>query len=200
MQARFREIKPEIRVLGVDDGPFPPRAKGRVLLIGVVCRGGRSVDGVLSTYIEADGMDATDRIIEMITGSRHKGQLRVVMTQGATFAGFNVIDIQQISKRTGLPVIVVSRKRPDFKKVRRAIKNLPEWRKRWAMLRAAGRLYPFELRRGVPSIYLQLTGIELKDAKRVVEMTSIRGLVPEPLRLAHLIATGVVRGESSGGS
>lgn len=198
MQARFREIKPEIRVLGVDDGPFPPRAKGKVLLVGVVCRGGRSVDGVLSTHIEADGMDATDRIIEMVTTSRHRGQLRVVMTQGATFAGFNVIDIREISKRVGLPVIVVSRKRPDFKKVREAIKNLPEWRKRWAMLKAAGRLHPLELRRGISPIYLQLAGIKPKDAKRVIEMTTIRGLVPEPLRLAHLIATGVVRGESKG--
>ena len=196
MQARFREIKPEIRVLGVDDGPFPAGRKGKVLLVGVVCRGGRSVDGILSTHIEADGMDATDRIAEMIATSRHRGQLRVVMTQGATFAGFNVIDIREISRRVGLPVIVVSRKRPDFKEVRKAIKNLPEWQKRWAMLKSAGRLYPFELRRG--RIYLQLAGIKPGDAKRVVELTTIRGLVPEPLRLAHLIATGVVRGESKG--
>ena len=195
MGARFRGIKPEIRVLGIDDGPFPPRTKGKVLLVGVVCRGGRWVDGVLSTHVDADGTDATERIIEMITTTKHRGQLRVVMTQGVTFAGFNVIDIQEISRRTGLPVIAVSKERPNFRRVKRAIKNLQDWQKRWRMLGAAGKLHP--IKRGAFSTHIQLAGVELEDAKRVVEMTSVRGLVPEPLRLAHLIARGVVKGESA---
>ena len=35
----LRVIKPEIRVLGVDDGQFVPHSKSHVLVVGVVFRG-----------------------------------------------------------------------------------------------------------------------------------------------------------------
>ncbi len=46
---KFRIIKPEIRVLGIDDGKFIPHTKGTVIVVGVVFRGGYSIDGVMHT-------------------------------------------------------------------------------------------------------------------------------------------------------
>ena len=48
---KFRTIKPEIRVLGVDDGIFKPRTRGYVPVIGVVFRGGYWLDGVMHTKL-----------------------------------------------------------------------------------------------------------------------------------------------------
>jgi hypothetical protein len=45
---------------------------------------------------------------------------------------------------------------------------------------------------------MQLIGIKRADAESVVKISSTRSLVPEPLRVAHLIATAIVRGESYG--
>lgn len=157
------------------------------------------MDGVLRAHIDVDGTDATQRIIEMVNKSRHKGQLRVIMVDGVTFAGFNVIDIQEIFEQTGLPVIVVSRKLPDFPKVKKALKNLPDWRERWRMLRTAGKIYQVRSKPKAAPICMQVAGIKRADAEQIVKLTSTRSLVPEPLRVAHLIATGIARGESVGG-
>jgi endonuclease V-like protein UPF0215 family len=194
---KFWKIKPEIRVLGVDDGTFRPRDGNRVLLVGAVMRGKERLEGVLSTTVEKDGMDATERVVEMINGSRHRDQLRVVMSEGITVAGFNVLDLKEIFRRTGLPVLVVTRRRPDLKKVEKALRHLPGWRERWERMRRAGRIYPVKVRGG--RIFMQLCGMEKEDAVEVLLRTTTHGLMPEPLRVAHLIATGVSRGESTRG-
>ena len=76
---KFRVIKPEIRVLGVDDGVFTPHVKGLVPVVGVVFRGGYWLDGVMHTKIKVDGFDATRKIASMILNSPHYKQLRVIM-------------------------------------------------------------------------------------------------------------------------
>ena len=126
----FRSIKPEIRILGVDDGVFVPHKRGMVDIVGVVFRGGYWLDGVMRTEVEVDGMDATEKIASMITGSPHYDQLRVVMLYGITFAGFNVVDIIGLFRRVGLPVIAVTREQPDFEEIKKALKNLPDSEKR----------------------------------------------------------------------
>lgn len=197
-EVKFWDIKSEIRTVGIDDGPFRPHSKGKVLIVGAVFRGGRWLDGILSTHVEVDGTDATRKIAEMINRSKHKNQLRVIMTSGITFAGFNVVDIHKLFKRTELPVIVVSRKYPDLASVKRALKNLPNWRQRWKVLSSAGEIHTVKSRRGKASIHIQIAGIKLSDAREVIHSTATRSFVPEPLRAAHLIATGIVHGESTG--
>lgn len=191
---RFWGIKPEIRVVGIDDGRFDSNRKGQALLVGAVFRGGLLLEGVLSTWIWVDGHDATERIVQMINRSKHRGQLRLVMSDGLTFAGFNVMDIKEVCRRTGLPVIAVTRERPDMEEVKRALKHLPDWRGRWKLFKAAGRVYPVRLKGG--TTYAQLRSISRVDAQRVVELTATRGLIPEPVRVAHLIATGISRVEA----
>ena len=58
---RFRSVKSEIRVLGIDDGRFVPHTKGTVEIVGVVYRGGYWFEGVMHTEITIDGIDATKK-------------------------------------------------------------------------------------------------------------------------------------------
>jgi endonuclease V-like protein UPF0215 family len=197
-EVKFWNIKQEIRILGVDDGPFEPKWAGKVPLVGAVFRGGRWLDGVLASYIEKDGTDVTGRLIEMLENSRHRGQLRVLMTDGVTFGGFNVLDAREVLKETGLPVIVISRDMPDMAKIRKAIKHLPKWRERLKIIQGTGKIYPVRTVARGRSIYMQAIGINREDAEKVVMLSSTRSLVPEPLRVAHLIATAIVKGESYG--
>ena len=186
---QFRVIKPEIRVLGVDDGAFVPHSRGFAPIIGVVFRGGYWLDGVVSTKVEIDGFDATDKLSSMIIRSAHYRQLRVIMLDGITFAGFNVVDIKRLNAETGLPVIVVTRDRPNFDDVHSALKNLPESEKRWEALLNAGQI--FEVNTKTKKVYIEISGISEDDARKIVKLTSTRSSVPEPLRVAHLIASGL---------
>lgn len=195
-QVKFWDIKPEIRILGIDDGSFKPHSSGKVLLVGVVARGGSWIDGVLSTHVTVDGTDSTQRVIEMVNQSKHKGQLRVIMTDGATFAGFNVVDIHDVFAQTGIPVIAVSRERPNLRDVKRAVKNLLDWRGRWKIIKKAGKVYPVRTRAKAAPVFIQIAGIKRADAEQIVKLTATRSFVPEPLRVAHLIARGITYGES----
>lgn len=190
---RIRRIKPEIRVLGVDDGVFVPHSKGVATVVGIVYRGGYWLDGVMQTEVEIDGMDATEKIASMITASPHYDQLRVVMLNGVTFAGFNLVDIKKLFERVRLPVITVAREKPDFDDIRKALRNLPEYEKRLEAMENAGKLIEVHTRDVEQAVYVQIVGISEKDAEKILKSTSTRSNIPEALRVAHIIASGLTR-------
>ncbi len=185
-------IKPEIRVLGIDDSAL---INEKVIIIGAFFRGGVQLDGVLCSEVTKDGMDATGTIIRMVRNSKYYGQIRVIMLDGVTYAGFNPVDINLIFSETGIPVIVFMRSCPDFEKIRLALEHLPEKEKRWEIIQRAGRIDKID---GENPVFIQLCGIDRESAFQIVRMTSTHSNIPEPLRVAHLIATGVVLGESTG--
>jgi endonuclease V-like protein UPF0215 family len=183
-----------MRIVGIDDSPLVSKD---VLIVGAVLRGGSWLDGLLSTHIEKDGTDATERLASMITESRNYGQLRVAMLNGVTFGGFNVADIADLHRRTQMPVIAVTRRLPDLGSIRRALENLPEPELRYQAIHNAGEISEVRTRwRGGP-VYFQCKGIEKEDAARLIVETALHSRLPEPVRVAHIIATGIVLGESS---
>lgn len=184
-------IKPEIRVLGVDDGAFIPHVKGQVPVVGVVFRGGYWLDGVMHTKIAVDGFDATDRISSMITSSSHYKQLRVIMLNGITFAGFNIVDIKALNAATNLPVITVTREKPDLAEIHKALQNLPKSEERWEAILNAGEPVEVSTRNAKAKVYMQTVGVLKEDAQKVLRLTSTRSNIPEALRVAHLIASGI---------
>jgi hypothetical protein len=58
---------------------------------------------------------------------------------------------------------------------------------------------PSGLRAGSPPrLWVQRAGLTLDEARRIVADTTLHGNIPEPLRLAHLIAGGITTGKSRG--
>jgi len=194
MQA-FRRIKDEIRIIAFDDGPFEFGKKGKCILVGVIFRGGSFMDGLLKTDIEIDGSDAQEKIIKSVKGTRHK-DIRLIMLDGITFGGFNTVDIKELYKQTGLPVIVVNRKKPDFERFKAALKKLPHAGQRLQAVESAGPVFWVKL--NGKRVCFQCTGLNIKEAEKIIKLATIHSLIPEPLRVAHLIATGIVLGESVG--
>ena len=192
---KFHKIKQEIRILGIDDAPFPPHTKDKVMLIGTIFRGGTWLDGVLKTYITGDGIDSTEKIIQMVNKTRHKGQIRVIMLDGITFGGFNLVSIKEIFDKTGIPVIGIMRKFPNFEKIKKALMRFEDHEMRWKLVLDAGTVYKIANKEPV---YIQINGIDLKDAVEIVSLSTTRSAIPEPVRVAHLIAAGVETGESRG--
>jgi endonuclease V-like protein UPF0215 family len=201
-------FKSEIRILGFDDGAhedfrkwenreLPTGERHKVPVIGVIFRGGSFLDGALRTDVTIDGLDSTDRLIDIINRTRHKRQLRVIMLDGVTFGGFNIIDIQRLNEETGLPVIVFNRKMPDLDRVRKALKNFEDYEKRWELIEKAGDIKPHRLKRN-KNVYFQNAGLSDEETKEIIDLSSTHGQIPEPLRVAHMIATAIVKGESTG--
>jgi endonuclease V-like protein UPF0215 family len=197
-------MKPQFRVLGIDDGPFS-FSDATVPVVGVVVRKGY-VDAVLKTEVAVDGDDSTRVLTSFVKGSGYSGQLEAVMLDGASLGGFNVVDICALSKDTGLPVLTVTRDRPNMGKIRRALEKLgsapgfgrrpmPDWKERLALLEST-RLV--EVDTGHKPIYIGFAGISEPEAKGIVTASTLRGSMPEPVRLAHIIASALVTGRSRG--
>jgi uncharacterized protein len=188
---RLRVIKPEIRVLGVDDGKFVPHSEGQVVVVGVVFRGGYWLEGVMSTMIAVDGFDATSQICSMITSSPHYRQLRVIFLNGVTFAGFNVVDIKELNSKTGLPVVAITQKRPNLSKVHLALNHLSRSDERWQAIVNAGDIFVVKVQRGRQQVYVEAVGITKEVVEEIIMLTSTRSNIPEALRVAHLVASGI---------
>ena len=185
----FRVIKPEIRILGIDDGKFLPHTKGTVIVVGVVFRGGLWLEGVMHTTVKIDGSNATEQLAKMINSSPHYQQLRLVMLNGITLGGFNLVNIKVLHLVTSLPILALTRDKPNLDAIRSALTHLPQKNKRWEVVEAAGEIY--EITNKGTHLYMETAGISLSDAKKIVELASTRSSFPEPLRVAHLVASGV---------
>ena len=195
---KFYRIKDEIRILGIDDAPFNLYTDRTTMLIGTIFRGGKWLDGVLKTEVEVDGTDSTERISEMVKKTKHK-DLRIIMLDGLGFGGFNLVDMKQLFEETKLPVIVIVRKMPDFEAIKKAIKNLEHRGFYERCMKTAGKPKRLETKPR-KFIHIQHFGIDFSDAAEIVKLSATRSLIPEPIRVAHLIASGVVLGESRGGA
>ena len=189
-------VKSEIRIIGIDDSPFEKGSKQRVLVVGAVFRGGKWLEGVLSTKVTVDGRNATKKIAEMINNSKHKGQLQVIMLNGIAVAGFNLIDIKKLNRLTNLPVIVVMRKKPKKGEIEAAVRHFKDWKRRVKIIKNAGEVYSCDIRN--KKIYFQVCGLTPKLAEKIIKLSSTHSLVPEPIRVAHMIGSGVIIGESRG--
>ena len=184
-------FKKEIRVIGIDDSPFNKFKDKKILVVGVVMRGGSWVDGILSTRVSVDGSDSTKKIIEMINKCKFKPQLQCIFLDGIAVAGFNIVDVKELNKKTKLPVIVIIRKNPDIKNIKKTLIKIKKQQK-IRLIEKAGKVVQ------VDDIFVQLAGIELEEAKKILKIVCTRSLIPEPIRLAHLIASGIKLGESRG--
>ena len=178
-----------VRTLGIDDGPFDRGQRSNVLVVGAVYSAG-DFEGLLTTHVRGDGRDATGKLIQMIAGSKFQAQLHFVMLDGITLGGFNVVDLPGLAEGVALPCAAVMRRQPDRAAVDQALDHLPASARRRQVMDRAGPIH----RAG--RISFQVAGVEVEVARAVILGSLRHGHVPECLRAAHLIARGVVTGES----
>lgn len=191
-------MKPHVRVLGIDDSPFSfsDRKNSRVTVIGVVMRLPNYVEGVMRSRLTIDGEDGNVVLAKMINSSRFKEQVRLVMLDGVAMGGFNVIDIEALNEETGVPVASVTRDPPDLVRMEDALrKHFVDWEHR---IQIVTRSPLFEVPTAHKSLQVAVAGIEEVEAADLIRSSIVRGALPEPIRIAHLIARAVERGESKG--
>jgi endonuclease V-like protein UPF0215 family len=98
-----------------------------------------------------------------------------------------------------IPVLVVTRRRPDLARMRRALavggpggRGVPGAARKWRLIEAAGAMEP------LAGLWVQRIGLSRSEAGELLRKTTLHGALPEAIRLAHLIAGGITRGRSRG--
>jgi endonuclease V-like protein UPF0215 family len=188
-------MKDQVRVLGIDDSPFKFGDRTS-LVVGALVRAPSYLEAVMRTYVEVDGEDSTDRLADMVLKSRYAEQIKLVIVDGIALAGFNVLDLDAFHERTGVPVATVTRDEPDMAEMEAALrKHFPDWERRLSLVT---RLPLRPLDTGHKPLQASVLGMDWEDLVRIVRMTTVRGAVPEPVRIAHLVSAAMVKGESRG--
>lgn len=188
-------MKAQVRVLAVDDAPFRFESE-RAMVVGVVMRLPNYLEGVLRSEVTVDGDDANAVLEGMVNGSRFKRQLKVMLIDGVALGGFNVVDIDALFQAVGVPVITVTRDPPDLEEMEAALrKHFPDWGRRLEVL---ARKELREVDTGHKPVLISVAGMGFADAVEIIRRCLVRGAVPEPLRVAHIIASGLAKGESRG--
>lgn len=184
-------MKKEIRLLGFDDSAFNKSKDRKVKVIGCFFRGGSFLDGVLSFDVKVDGNDSTTKLISSINKSKFKTQIQAILLDGIAFGGFNIINIEELFKRTNIPVIVVIRRIPNISKIKLTLAKIG-MKQKIKLIEKAGEVHK------IGKIYVQFFGVNLNNVKQILKISCTHSYLPEPIRVAHLIGAGLYFGESKG--
>lgn len=178
-------MKSGIRVLGIDDAPSE-RTDEETFLTGVVYRGTEFIEDIKTENIQVDGNDATEKVISLYKKCNNPRQIKAVLVDGISFAGFNLVDIERISEETERPVIAVTSNEPNRDDFRQAMKLSDNYDERFEGFAPHEEI---ELEDGC--CFLQFAGCSREDAEEIVKKSILHGLVPEPIRVAHMVGRGM---------
>lgn len=180
----YRNTTHDLRIVGVDDGAFRPHKQEHALLLGVLFQSLR-VRAVRTGCIEVDGRDSNAKIGALLKTVTFD----VAMLSGISFGGFNVVDISKLARVTRRPVIAVSGEKPCNAAVYRALrKHFRDWKERWAAVQNAGPLYSCKPLRNEPELFFEVKGTSATHARSVIASTATISRLPEPIRVARILA------------
>ncbi|MBS7613106.1 DUF99 family protein, partial [Candidatus Bathyarchaeota archaeon] len=113
----------------------------------------------------------------------------LILLHGVPYAGFNLIDARRIYEKTSYPVICILDRKPDIHRVERALRlKFSDWQERLQIIRKST---PVELSLGCIKLIVAVQGLTLDEASKLLREITLLGKLPEPLRVAKLIAKGL---------
>ncbi|MCD6235602.1 MAG: DUF99 family protein [Thaumarchaeota archaeon] len=177
--------KKGVRVLGVAES-FRKGVGGKAVLAGVVMRADLIIDGFVVGGCTVGGLDATEAILEMYR-RLERSDVMAIMLNGSIISWFNVVDLRKLSEETGLPVIALSYN--PTKGIRNFfLKYFPDdWEKRVEIYEKNGPRSEIVNKNGF-KLYIRAIGVDVEDAARLINRYTLFGKIPEPLRIAKLLA------------
>ena len=179
-----REWKKGVRVLGVSES-FQ-RDDERSIAVGVVMRGDMRIDGFGFCEPEVGGTNATEQLIAMYSRLGRE-DIRAWVLGGCIISWFNVVDSVELHEATGVPVVCLSYNPSEgIEKFFR--EYFPDdWQSRIELMDRGGQRQEVSLKTG-HSVFLTTSGITLDQARKLVNQFTLDGRVPEPIRVARIIA------------
>jgi uncharacterized protein len=180
---RVHPNKRAIRAFGVAES-FR-RGDRASVLGGVVMRSDLVLDGLCLGQAAVGGDDATSSILRMYR-ALERDDVNVVLLSGCIISNYNIVDVDAIAEKTARPVICLTyRESPGIEGAIRS--RFADADEKIARYRALGGRLRMALGTG-QSVYVRLASISEQDARRVIESFTLQGGIPEPLRLARLLA------------
>jgi len=176
--------KPGIRALGVAES-FR-QGQRRSILAGVVMRSDFVIDGVALGKTSVGGDDATASIASLYR-KLHRNDVNLIMVSGAILSLYNIIDVDSLAARTKLPVVCLTYK--ETAGIEASIRrHFPAGAEiKLAAYGKLGKRSAIKLKTG-HHVYVRSSGIGRSDVEAVINTFTLQGSIPEPVRVAKLLA------------
>lgn len=180
-------LKQNVRILGVDDGPFVRGESGETCLVGILMRMDFVIEATLVDYVTIDGNEVTGKIVDF-TERIGRQNIQAIMSEGITFAGFDIVDPEEINRLTGIPFISITKGRGDIQSMISALEAHGDVSK----INKLKRMHPEKIEIEEAEFTLNISGIDQKEAVLTASKLMRVGKVPEPVRIADMLSSAIV--------
>lgn len=155
-------------------------------LAGVVMRRDLVIDGVALSRITVGGFDSTDGILS-IYRELDREDIACIMINGCIISWFNIIDLERVNSETGLPVLSLTYE--ESRGIEHYIrKYFGNDERRLELYRKLGPREVVYVRRTGAKVFVRYLGMSKREVEAVLNAFTTHGSVPEPLRVASLLA------------
>jgi len=186
----FHAHKKGIRALGIAES-FVKGLSQKSFLAGVVMRADRIIDGLSFTQVTVGGIDATQQVITLLE-KLHRQDINVIILNGCVISWFNVIDLQEVFQASSIPLICVTYDASEG--LDKYFQELfpTTWQQRLQIYQQNGVRILVTLKTG-KCVFTRYFGLSLAEVKGVLNKFTVFGAVPEPIRVARLLARTLMK-------
>jgi endonuclease V-like protein UPF0215 family len=148
------------------------------------------IDGVGITKSTLRGNDSTQNIISMYE-SMQRNDINCIFIGGAIISMYNIIDANKIHQSTGLPVIAITFRNSEgiANTIKKAFHD--DWEAKLEQYHNLGERQQVKLKTG-KSVFIRNLGLSLSNSIVMLNHFTHQGSIPEPVRIARLIARAYV--------
>ncbi|MCR3884887.1 DUF99 family protein [Methanotrichaceae archaeon M04Ac] len=179
--------KKGVRVLGIAES-FR-KSEPASCLAGVVMRKDLRVDGFGFAQISVGGDDATEGVLEIFRGLDRR-DINAVLLNGSVISWFNIVDLETVHRATDVPVVSLTYQESEgLDGYIREYFSEPE--AKLDLYRELGPREALRLKTGFV-VYVRCLGVTAEETKGLLNSFTLDGRVPEPLRVARLLARSAI--------
>jgi len=155
-------------------------------LAGIVMRRDLVIDGFVFGHAKIEGDDSTDSILAMYD-KLQRDDISFLLVSGLIISMYNIVDIKKLSTQCKIPVIGVTYE--ESSGLEDTIKHhFPNsYESKIKQYQSLGSRTKITLHTG-HDLYIRVEGCEVNEAKRLLDAFTLQGSMPEPLRVAQLLA------------
>jgi endonuclease V-like protein UPF0215 family len=184
MKGQLHFEKKGLRALAVAES-FKISCKHAVLA-GVVMRRDLIIDGIGISKSTIRGDDSTQSIISMWR-NMNRNDINCIFLGGIIISMFNIVDGYKVYQSTGIPVIALTYN--DSKGVAHNFRKVfpNSWQSKLEQYQNIGKRQRIVLQTR-KAVFIRHWGLTLTDSIILLNYFTLQGSVPEPIRIAKLIA------------
>ncbi len=155
-------------------------------LAGVVMRRDFIIDGFIFGETAVGGDDSTDAIISMYD-NLDRNDISFILISGLIISMYNIVDIRKLWKEIQIPIIGVTY--DESSGLEEAIRHhFPDsYESKIIQYQNIGARTKISLHTK-HDIYLRVEGCYIMEAKKLLDTFTLQGAIPEPLRVAQILA------------